>query len=95
MEFLMLQFKTFLMMTGFGFLLGLFFDLYQVFLKRNLVSKYYLALLDILFGITAGVFAFFVLLCANHGDLRFFVFVSIFLGLFLYFRIIRKMVLNR
>ena len=95
MEFLMIQLKTFLMMAGFGFLLGLFFDLYQAFLKRNSISKYYLALLDVLFGITAGAFAFFVLLCANYGDLRFFVFVSIFLGLLLYFRIIRKMVRDR
>lgn len=94
MEFLIIQLYTFLVMTGLGFVLGLIFHLYQTFIKKAGISKKWLPVMDIIFGILTGLLGFSVLLYANYGDLRFFVIISILLGLLLYFYTARKLIKN-
>ncbi len=95
MELISTQLHTFLIMAGLGFVLGLIFHLYQVFIKKMRLSKKWLPVMDISLGVLTGLIGFSVLIFTNYGDLRFFVIISILLGLLLYFYTARKLVKNR
>ncbi len=89
MDFLVGQIHTFLIMLGLGFLLGVLFHLYQIFLKKSRIGRKWLAFMDILFGIVTGIIGFSILVFANYGELRFFILISILTGLLLYFYVAR------
>lgn len=88
------QLSTFgwMVITGAG--VGLIFDLYRV--SRGLIRPRWLltALGDLLFWLLVAVLTYGVLLQVNSGEVRVFVFLGLFIGLFLYYRFVSTLVIR-
>lgn len=82
------QLAGFFLMLFFGFFIGIVFNLYYIFFRKNMKKKkiYLVYVFDILFGIIVGVLGFIVLFYFNYGDFRFYILISIFLGLYIYYK---------
>ena len=77
-----------------GLTLGLFFDLYRLWRRATRPEKVITALSDLLFWVIATPVTYVYLLLGNWAELRFYVFLGLFLGLFLYFTGFSVIVLN-
>lgn len=84
MVFLLGQVRTFFFMLIFGFFSGLLFNIYQRIVYRFGFKKSVLHISDLLFGILLGSLGFLLLICINHGNLRFYVILAIILGFIIY-----------
>jgi spore cortex biosynthesis protein YabQ len=79
------QFLTVALMIGCGLGLGVFFDIYRVLTDKLKLSRWIISFLDIMYGLIAAVAVFRVLYYSNYGQLRFFIFVALILGIYLYY----------
>ena len=77
-----------------GLSLGLLFDLYRLWRRATGPKKTVTVLSDILFWVIATPLTYVYLLMGNWGELRFYVFVGLLLGLFLYFSVFSVIVIN-
>ncbi|MGI6566054.1 MAG: spore cortex biosynthesis protein YabQ [Firmicutes bacterium] len=77
-----------------GLTLGLFFDLYRLWRRAARPERAVTALSDLLFWLAATPVTYIYLLIGNWAELRFYVFLGLFLGLFLYFSVLSIIVLN-
>lgn len=68
-----------------GLGLGVIFDIYRVVSDELRLSRWIIAILDILYWMAAAVAVFKVLYYSNQGELRIFVFIGLFIGLGVYF----------
>lgn len=82
------QFITFFTMLACGAGLGILFDLYRVVSRPFKLNRLTFSLFDIIYWLIAMLIVFTVLVASNDGELRFFIFVSLLLGTWLYFRFI-------
>lgn len=73
-----------------GIVIGIGFDIFRVLRKSFRTSDMVTYIEDILFGILTGIFLIIMLFIFNNGQLRFFIFIAIFLGLLLYLLTISK-----
>lgn len=88
------QLFTLAWMAAAGMGIGFIFDLYRI--TRGLMQPRWLftALGDLLFWLLVVGLTYGILLQVNFGEVRSFVFLSIVLGLFLYYRLLSKPVLK-
>ena len=84
------QIYLFLIYMLCGIVIGIGFDIFRVLRKSFGTSDMVTYIEDILFGILTGIFLIIMLFIFNNGQLRFFIFVAIFLGLLLYLLTISK-----
>jgi spore cortex biosynthesis protein YabQ len=77
-----------------GIVVGVMFDTYRILRGFNCPNKLVTAVSDMLFWIFAAVLTFIFMLYTNNGDLRYYIFVGLFLGLFIYFKLISKKFAN-
>lgn len=91
MEPLEYQFYSFFIMVLAGFLIGILFDFYRII--RNFVrpKKIATGVGDVLFWIIVTAVAFVLLIYGNWGQLRFYVFIGLALGVRIYFVLFSKM----
>jgi spore cortex biosynthesis protein YabQ len=75
------------LMIGCGLGLGIFFDIYRVISDKLDLKRWVIAILDIIYGLVAAVAVFRVLYYSNYGQLRFFIFIALLFGLYLYYRL--------
>jgi len=80
------QFQTMGWMVCSGLGLGILFDVYRVFAKHMKFAKWMISCMDCLFGLLAALAVFRVLFMSNQGQLRLFVFIGLFIGIFLYYK---------
>lgn len=76
---------TLLMMLLSGGILGIAFDSYRIVSGRLHFPKWSVHGLDLLYWIAASLFVFRMLQHSNEGELRFYVFLGLFLGVWTYF----------
>ena len=88
------QFLTMALMIGCGLGLGMIFDIYRVLTDKLNLSRWIIAILDIIYGLIAAVAVFRVLYYSNYGQLRFFIFVALILGIYLYYKWFSKRVIQ-
>ncbi|MEX2459906.1 MAG: spore cortex biosynthesis protein YabQ [Paenibacillaceae bacterium] len=88
------QFLTVGLMIGCGLGLGLFFDIYRVLTGKLRLIRGVIAILDIVFGMVAAVAVFRVLYYSNYGQLRFFIFFALLLGIYIYYQWFSRMVIR-
>ncbi|QGQ93696.1 spore cortex biosynthesis protein YabQ [Paenibacillus psychroresistens] len=88
------QFLTMALMIGCGLGLGVFFDIYRVLTDKLKLSRWIISILDIMYGLIAAVAVFRVLYYSNYGQLRFFIFVALILGIYLYYKWFSKLVIQ-
>lgn len=82
-----IQWMTLLYMMLAGTAMGLTYDSYRVLSLKLSFPKWLNALLDLLYWIWAALLVFRMLYAGNQGELRFYVFVGLFLGVWIYFLI--------
>jgi spore cortex biosynthesis protein YabQ len=73
-----------------GIAVGVLFDIYRVVLIYNNPNKILLAISDVLYWVLCAFITFVFFLYANNGNLRYYTFIGIIFGLFLYFKLASK-----
>jgi spore cortex biosynthesis protein YabQ len=76
---------TIAMMFCSGFLLGVILDTYHVLRIRFRLRGWVVSLIDLLYWLVAAGLVFGLLMWSNWGQLRFFIFIAILVGFYLYF----------
>ncbi len=80
------QVYAFLIMFFYGVFIGFVFDIYlKIAGSIRKRWQWLFDIFDILFGLITGFMGFVLLLYANRGNLRIFVFLAIFTGFIMYF----------
>lgn len=88
------QAAVFGVMTVTGFLLGVLFDGYRVLRGTVGLKKWSTALADLLYWLVATAVVFGILLFSNGGELRLYVFIGLFTGAVLYYRLASAFVIR-
>ena len=88
------QAAVFGVMTVTGFLLGILFDGYRVLRGTARLKKWSTALADLLYWLVATAVVFGILLFSNGGELRLYVFIGLFAGAALYYRLASAFVIR-
>lgn len=73
-----------------GVIIGVFFDIFRILRKSFKTSDFITYIEDIIFGILTGIFLIFMLFIFNNGELRFFIFLAMLLGMAIYLLTISK-----
>lgn len=68
-----------------GAALGIVYDSYRVLSFSFRFPRWSIHTIDLLYWIAAALFVFNMLYSSNHGELRFYVFLGLFLGVWVYF----------
>ena len=86
MEIFYQQLKTCLVMYIFGLMVGVMLDFYRR-ISGRFIQKYsiLIKITDLLFWIICGIIGSFLLIIFNWGNLRFYIFLAIFIGMISYF----------
>ncbi|WP_178020532.1 spore cortex biosynthesis protein YabQ [uncultured Paenibacillus sp.] len=79
------QWATLLWMLASGGIMGIAFDSYRVVSGQLRFPRWSVHALDLLYWLAAALFVFRTLYHSNHGELRFYVFLGLFLGIWIYF----------
>lgn len=82
---LQVQFVTMGMMLCSGCLLGGIFDAIRVISSQMKLARWLLHIIDVGFGFASAVLVFRILYLANSGELRYFIFIGLILGIAIYF----------
>lgn len=85
-----LQIYYFLSTVIAGIAVGIMFDIYRVIIGFNNPSRILTAISDVLFWLLCSCTVFVFFLYTNNGDLRYYTFVGLALGIIFYFKIISK-----
>jgi spore cortex biosynthesis protein YabQ len=79
------QWITMLTMVGSGLILGVALDAYRVLKERFRLRGWVVSLVDLLYWVAAASLVFHLLVWSNWGELRFYVFVAVLAGFWIYF----------
>lgn len=82
---LQVQFLTLGMMLCSGWLLGSLFDTIRIVTTQMRLSRWFLHLVDVLFGLVSALLVFRLLYISNSGEIRLFVFIGLIIGIMTYF----------
>lgn len=77
-------------MLGSGLLLGILLDTYRVLKVRLRLKGWVVSLIDVLYWSVSAVLVFCLLMISNWGELRFYIFVAVCVGFFLYYHYVSK-----
>lgn len=77
-----------------GLLIGILFDIYRIVRGFNSPNKLITAFSDFLFWIFSAIMIFSFFFITNNGELRYYTFVGILIGLFIYFKLISLFILE-
>lgn len=80
------QWLTMSMMFVSGLGLGIILDFYQILKERFRLRGWVVSLIDLLYWFVSAGLVFSILMWSNWGELRFYIFLSIILGVFLYYQ---------
>lgn len=72
-------------MVGSGLILGVALDAYRVLKERFRLRGWVVSLVDLLYWVAAASLVFHLLMWSNRGELRFYVFVAVLAGFWIYF----------
>ena len=84
------QGHLFLIYTFCGILIGIFFDIFRILRKTFKTSDFITYIEDIVFGIMTGIFLIFMVFVVSSGEIRFYMFFALLLGLTTYMLTISK-----
>jgi len=79
------QWITMVTMVGSGLILGVALDTYRVLKERFRLRGWVVSLVDLLYWVAAASLVFHLLVWSNWGELRFYVFVAVLAGFWIYF----------
>lgn len=79
------QTRLFMMAFGFGFLLGVVYDLCRILRLTVTRGKIAVFVVDILYFLAAGISVFLFMLAYNQGEFRFYLILGIIFGFLIYY----------
>lgn len=85
------QWVTLLWMLASGGIMGIAFDSYRVVSGQLRFPRWSVHALDLLYWLAAALFVFRTLYHSNQGELRFYVFLGLFLGIWIYFLLLSSL----
>ena len=88
------QASLFLIFTIEGIIIGLIFDIFRILRKSFKTTDIVTYIEDILFWLITGILILYTIFVFNYGEIRFFMFVGIFLGAMLYMLLISRYVIK-
>ena len=77
-----------------GALISFVFDIFRIFRKMVKTSPLIVGLQDIIFWLIAAMLLFSYIFMTNNGELRLFEFAGVFVGAFIYFLTLSKIVIS-
>lgn len=77
-----------------GIIIGILFDIFRILRKTFKTSDFITYVQDILFWLLSGIILIYSIFIFNNGELRAFVFLSIFIGIITYMLTISKYFIN-
>ncbi|MCX7885462.1 MAG: spore cortex biosynthesis protein YabQ [Caloramator sp.] len=77
-----------------GIIIGVMFDVYRILRGFNSPNRLITAVSDLLFWIFTAILIFIFFFFTNNGELRYYTFVGLILGIFLYFKFISSIILK-
>lgn len=77
-----------------GILIGIVFDIFRILRKSFKTTDFITYIEDTLFWIVSGMITIYFLFVFNNGEIRFYIFIGIFLGVALYILSISKYFIN-
>lgn len=83
-----LQWLTLGWMLLSGGIMGIVYDSYRVLSGQLRFPRWSIHILDLMYWLIAALFIFRTLYTVNHGDLRFYVFLGLFIGVWIYFLVL-------
>lgn len=86
------QFLTLSLMAGSGVVLGVGYDIIEVVAREFRLRRLTTALMDVGYWLVATFFVFQMLIYANDGQVRLFVFVGLLVGVIIYSYILSRLV---
>ncbi len=89
---LQVQFLTLSLMAGSGAVLGIGYDLIEVLAKEFKLRRWTTAIMDVVYWLAATLFVFQVLVYANDGQVRLFVFIGLLVGVVIYAYMLSRLV---
>jgi len=78
------QEQTFILFFIIGIVIGMLFDIFRAIRKSFKTSDIMTMFQDIIFMITSGIFVIYSIIILNGGEIRAYLFISIFLGIVIY-----------
>lgn len=88
------QANLFLIFSLEGVIIGLIFDIFRILRKSFKTNDIITYIEDVLFWIITGILILYSIFIFNYGEIRFFMFVGIFLGAMLYMLLVSKYVIK-
>ncbi|WP_373325744.1 spore cortex biosynthesis protein YabQ [Sporomusa paucivorans] len=88
------QIRTFVLIVTTGIVLGILFDTYRVLRRRFRPPWLVTSLTDLLYCLLASAIAFTALLASNWGELRFYVYIALLVGIIAYYRLVSQYVMK-
>src|SRR5690554_4278128 len=79
-------------MAGSGVVLGVGFDIIEVLVREFKLRRFATGMLDVGYWFVATLFVFQVLVYANDGQVRIFIFIGLFIGVVIYFYLLSRAV---
>lgn len=79
------QTRLFMMAGGFGFLLGVAYDLCRILRLTVTRGRIAVFIVDVLYFLAAGLSVFLFMLAYNQGEFRFYLILGIILGFLIYY----------
>lgn len=73
-----------------GILIGIIFDIFRVFRRTFKTTDIITYIEDTIFWIIAGLLTLYFIFCFNNGEIRFYIFLGIFLGIVIYMLLFSK-----
>ncbi|MNJ40772.1 Spore protein YabQ [compost metagenome] len=80
-----MQWMTLLWMVFSGALMGVIYDSYRIVSGQLQLARIVNHTLDVIYWVAAALFVFQNLYHSNYGELRFYVFLGLFIGVWIYF----------
>lgn len=84
----------FLIFTLDGIIIGLLFDFFRILRKSFKTSNFVTYIEDILFWILTGVLILYSIFTFNNGEIRFFMFIGIAIGIALYMLLLSNYIIK-
>jgi spore cortex biosynthesis protein YabQ len=81
-----MQWSAMALMMGSGLFLGVVLDVYRALKIRLRLRGWVVSLIDVLYWAGSAVLVFALLLWSNWGQVRFYLFLAVVFGIFLYYR---------
>lgn len=88
------QASLFLIFTIEGIIIGLIFDIFRILRRSFKTADIVTYIEDILFWLITGILILYTIFVFNYGEIRFFMFVGIFLGAMLYMLLISRYIIK-